>query len=266
MKYKLVVCDMDGTLLSSSHSISNYTKEIIKKVKEKNIKIIIATGRPYIDAKFFKEQLGLDSYLITSNGANAHNEEDKQIIDEYISKDLVNKILSFNIDKEKYHRNIYLKKDWYVEREIEGLVEFHKESGYKFKIYDFEKLKNKDVNKIFFLGEKEDISFLEENLKKELKNQLNIGISSDFCLEIMKKDVSKKSALDKILRDLKISWSEVIAFGDGMNDYEMLKAAGNSYIMVNGRERLKESLPDIEVIDSCDEDGVAKKLKEIFAL
>ncbi len=266
MRYKLVVCDMDGTLLSSNHTVSDYTKEIIKKVKEKNIKIIIATGRPYTDAKFFKNQLELDSYLVTSNGANAHDENDKQIIDEYISKNTVNKVLSMNIDKEKYHRNIYLKENWFVEREIEGLVEFHKESGYRFQIYDFEKLKNKEVNKIFFLAEKEHISFLENKLKKDLEDEASVTISSEFCLEIMKQNISKKSALDKILKDLKIDWSEVIAFGDGMNDFEMISKAGKGYIMSNGRERLKKKLPHVEIIGSCDEDGVAKKLKEVFKL
>lgn len=264
MKYKLVVCDMDGTLLTSNHTISEYTKKTIQKLKEKNIKIIIATGRPYLDAKFFRDQLKLNSYLVTSNGANAHNENEVQIIDEHISKEFVNKILSIKLDDEKYHRNIYLRNNWYIEREIEGLAEFHKESNYQFQIYDFEKLKNKDVTKIFFLGEKENISILENKLKEEFKNTLNIGISSDFCLEIMKKNISKKSALDKILKDLNIEWKDVVAFGDGMNDFEMLQAAGKACIMTNGRERLKTSLPNVEIIESCDNDGVAKKLEEIF--
>ncbi len=266
MKYKLIVCDMDGTLLSSDHTVSDYTKETIKKIKEKNIKIIIATGRPYLDAKFFRDQLNLNSYLVTSNGANTHDENENQIIDEYIPKEFVKKILSFNVDNQKYHRNVYLKNDWYVEYEIDGLVDFHKESNYKFQIYDFERLKNKDVTKVFFLGEKEDINLLEMKLKEKFRDSLNIGISSDYCLEIMKKNISKKSALDKILKDLKIDWSEVLAFGDGMNDFEMLREAGKAYIMANGRERLKKSLSNAEIIDSCDNDGVAKKLRELYSV
>lgn len=266
MNYKLVVCDMDGTLLSSKHTISEYTKEIINKLKDKNIKIIIATGRPYLDAKFFRDQLNLNSYLVTANGANAHDEKENKIVDEYIPKEFVKEILSLNLNTEKYHRNVYLNNNWYVEFEIEGLVEFHKESNYKFQIYNFEKLKNKDVTKIFFLGDKDNIALLENKLKNKFKDNLNIAISSDFCLEIMKKNISKKSALDKILKDLSIEWKDVIAFGDGMNDFEMLKAAGKACVMINGREKLKEKLPNAEIIEDCNEDGVAKKLKEIFKL
>ena len=54
MKYKLVVCDMDGTLLTSSHKISEYTANIIKQIEDKNVKFIIATGRPYLDARYYR--------------------------------------------------------------------------------------------------------------------------------------------------------------------------------------------------------------------
>ena len=94
MKYKLVVCDMDGTLLTSSHKISEYTANIIKQIENNGVKFIIATGRPYLDAKFYRDSLKLKSYLITSNGARAHNEENKPIVIENIQKDLVKKLLS----------------------------------------------------------------------------------------------------------------------------------------------------------------------------
>ena len=51
MSYKLVVCDMDGTLLTSQHRISDYTADIIKKIEKKGVKFLIATGRPFLDAK-----------------------------------------------------------------------------------------------------------------------------------------------------------------------------------------------------------------------
>lgn len=161
MKYKLVVCDMDGTLLTSSHKISEYTANIIKQIENNGVKFIIATGRPYLDAKFYRDSLKLKSYLITSNGARAHNEENKPIVIENIQKDLVKKLLSYNVGTD-IHRNIYLDDKWIIEYEIEGLAEFHHELGYSFNIDDLDKYKNEEAAKVFFLGKDKDIENLEK--------------------------------------------------------------------------------------------------------
>lgn len=149
MSYKLVVCDMDGTLLTSNHRISDYTADIIKKIEDKGIKFMIATGRPYLDARHYRDSLELKSYLITSNGARAHDEDNNPIVVENIPKEYVKRLLAYNVGKD-IHRNIYLNDDWIIEYEIDGLVEFHKESGYGFNIDDLNKYENEEVAKVFF--------------------------------------------------------------------------------------------------------------------
>ena len=253
MKYKLVVCDMDGTLLTSSHKISEYTANIIKQIENNGVKFIIATGRPYLDAKFYRDSLKLKSYLITSNGARAHNEENKPIVIENIQKDLVKKLLSYNVGTD-IHRNIYLDDKWIIEYEIEGLAEFHHESGYSFNIDDLDKYKNEEAAK----------ENLEKNMKKNFQNDLSITISSPFCLEFMKKGVNKAETLKKVLKILNIEPEEVIAFGDSMNDYEMLSLVGKPFVMGNANQRLIDALPNVEVVGNNNEDGIGKKLIEIF--
>ena len=263
MKYKLVVCDMDGTLLTSSHKISEYTANIIKQIENNGVKFIIATGRPYLDAKFYRDSLKLKSYLITSNGARAHDEDNNPIVIENIPKEYVKRLLAYNVGKD-IHRNIYLNDDWIIEYEIDGLVEFHKESGYGFNIDDLNKYENEEVTKVFFLGKNEDIENLEKDMEKEFKNDLSITVSSPFCLEFMKKGVNKAETLKKVLKLLNIKPEEVIAFGDSMNDYEMLSLVGKPFIMGNGNKRLMEALPNVEVVGNNNEDGIGKKLIEIF--
>ena len=60
--------------------------------------------------------------------------------------------------------------------------------------------------------------------------------------------------------------NETIAFGDGLNDLEMLGIVGKGFIMENGSETLKKLLPNLEIIGNNTNDGVAKKLKEIFKI
>ena len=243
MKYKLVVCDMDGTLLTSSHKISEYTANIIKQIEDKNVKFIIATGRPYLDARYYRDSLNLKSYLITSNGARAHDEDNNPIVVENIPKELVKRLLTYNVGKD-IHRNIYLNDDWIIEYEIEGLIEFHKESGYRFNIDDLNKYENEEAAKVFFLGKDKEI----ENLEKNMENDLSITVSSPFCLEFMKKGVNKAETLKKVLKILNIEPEEVIAFGDSMNDYEMLSLVGKPFVMGNANQRLIDSLPNVKVV------------------
>ena len=263
MNYKLVVCDMDGTLLTSSHKISEYTANIIKQIEDKNVKFIIATGRPYLDARYYRDSLNLKSYLITSNGARAHDEDNNPIVVENIPKELVKRLLTYNVGKD-IHRNIYLNDEWIIEYEIEGLIEFHKESGYGFNIDDLNKYENKEAAKVFFLGKDKEIENLEKNMEKEFQNDLSITVSSPFCLEFMKKGVNKAETLKKVLKLLNIKSEEVIAFGDSMNDYEMLSLVGKPFIMGNGNKRLMEALPNVEVVGNNNEDGIGRKLIEIF--
>jgi len=113
MKYKLIVCDMDGTLLTSSHKISDHTANIIKKIEDSSVKFMIATGRPYLDARHYRDSLELRSYLITSNGARAHDEDNNPIVVENIPKELVKRLLDYKVGKD-IHRNIYLDDDWII--------------------------------------------------------------------------------------------------------------------------------------------------------
>jgi len=254
---------MDGTLLTSNHKISDHTADVIKKIEDNGIKFMIATGRPYLDARYYRDTLKLKSFLITSNGARAHDEDNNPIVIENIPKEFVKRLLAYNVGKD-IHRNIYLNDDWIIEYEIEGLVEFHKESGYRFNIDNLNKYENEEAAKVFFLGKDEDIENLEKNMEKEFQNDLSITISSPFCLEFMKKGVNKAETLKKVLKLLNIEPEEVIAFGDSMNDYEMLSLVGKPFIMGNANQRLIDALPNVEVVGNNNEDGIGKKLIEIF--
>ncbi|MEG0069350.1 MAG: Cof-type HAD-IIB family hydrolase [Cetobacterium sp.] len=264
MKYKAIICDLDGTLLNENHTISEETKATIKKVVESGIKFVIATGRHHNDAISFKDTLGLDSFLITSNGAKVHDYENKEIISHNIPADLAVDLLKYNYDN-RLHKNVYLDEKWYAETPLEEALEFHKESGFYHHITPFQSLIGSEITKFFFICEDEAcISELEKQLRKQFQKGLNITLSLGSCLEIMREGVSKASAIEEVLKREGISLDETIAFGDGLNDLEMLSSVGEGFIMGNGSPRLKALLPNNKVIKSNSENGVAKKLQEIF--
>ena len=156
MKYKAIVCDLDGTLLNSQHTISKYTRDVIKDVTNLGVKFFIATGRHHMDALKFKEMLGLDSYLISSNGARIHNENNEIIFKGDIPKELSNEIFDLNINEEIY-KNIYKDDFWFSEKPLDEAHEYHKESGFTYSVRKFSELKNSEVIKFFYINEDEKL-------------------------------------------------------------------------------------------------------------
>lgn len=267
MRYKMVVSDLDGTLLNSQHKLSQYTIDIIKKISEKGILFVIATGRHYKDAKYFFEQLGAGKYLISGNGSFIHNNLGEAIERQSISKDAVKKILGYKV-ADGMSRSIYMGEEWITDKMIQDYIEFHKESKFSPKIDDLKKFTDNEIEKIFFIHEdKEIIEKLERKLKEfKLDKEVSIATSRPTCLEIMDRNINKGEALKVLLKFENIESEEVIAFGDALNDKEMLEYVDKGIIMGNGDEKLKEILPNCEVIESSDLNSEAKFLKKFFNL
>ena len=74
-KYKAVISDLDGTLLTSNRVVSEFSKEIINKIMDKGIKFYIATGRVYPNTKEIMESIGIEVPLITSNGSRVNDKD-----------------------------------------------------------------------------------------------------------------------------------------------------------------------------------------------
>ncbi|MGL4402577.1 MAG: Cof-type HAD-IIB family hydrolase [Fusobacteriaceae bacterium] len=264
-KYKAVICDLDGTLLNSSHTISANTQEVIREIVDKGIKFYIATGRHHMDALVFKKILGLNSFLISSNGAKVHNENNEEIFSVTIPKDVTAEIINLTVDDD-IHKNIFSGDDWFVEKPLDEAEEFHKESGFIHTVVpSFQAVKNRDITKFFFISEDEEkLSVFSREIHEKLQDKVAITLSLSSCLEIMNRGVSKGEAIKRMLEIEGFSPEEAVAFGDGMNDLEMLSTVGKGFIMGNHNPSLKKALPHNEVIDTNDNDGVAKKLAELF--
>ena len=84
---KIIVSDLDGTLLDENSKITDYTRETIKKLNRLGVEIIIATGRGEASAIRFKNQLGIDTYIICNNGANIYDKDENMIFEKVISKE-----------------------------------------------------------------------------------------------------------------------------------------------------------------------------------
>ena len=259
-RFKVIISDLDGTLLNNEHQISEYTMTVFQQLHDEKYLIIVATGRHHLDAMPLLESLGCPFYLVTSNGARIHSPTKELIYSFDIKSEAIKSILDLDIAPE-FTTVLFKEKVWQTNRENKKLNSFQTVMNYPFEIVDFKTVKDLSALKLFFThNDHHKLVELKDEIMKDHSDEFHSAFSLPFCLEFMDKSVDKSVAIANILEIENHTFKESIAFGDGFNDERMLISAGKALIMENAVESLKTKLPHIEVINSNDSDGVASYL------
>lgn len=263
--YHIVASDLDGTLLLPNHTLSTHTKKVLKSLAERDIHFVFATGRHHIDVSQIRNNLGIKAFMITSNGARVHDPEDKLIYTDDLDKDIARDLYEMEYHNPDILTNVYLNDGWYVSRESPEQADFFRESLFHYKVFSPDKLKTEGVCKVYFVCyDHQKLLLLEKAINLLWGERVNVSFSLPHCLEVMGGCVSKGHALKQVAKILGSSLEECIAFGDGMNDLEMLSMVKKGCIMSNSYPRLKQSLPKMEVIGSNMDNAVANYLQKLF--
>ena len=259
-RFKVIITDLDGTLLNNKHQISEFTKIVFQQLHDENYLIIVATGRHHLDAMPILEDLGCPFYLVTSNGARIHSPASELLYSFDIKSDAIKSILDLDIHPD-FTTVLFKEKVWQSNKENEKLNSFQTEMNYPNEIVDFNEMEDLSAIKLFFThNDNHRLVALKNEIMKDHSDEFHAAFSLPFCLEFMDKSVDKSVAIAKILEIENHTFDTSIAFGDGFNDEKMLISVGKALIMENAAESLKTKLPHIEVISSNDKDGVASYL------
>jgi len=248
MNIEMIVTDLDGTLLRTDKSVSEYSLGIIEKCRKRGIPFVVATARPIraveIDLPFIK----YDS-AIFHNGAVVRV-EGKRLNDFSIKepKDLISQILKDYPDMEisvEIDDNMYANFDPSV---------IWKNVAYT--LTDFSDITEKDADKILL-----SVSSIKEMKQYEryLSKDLYIQLSENTVGMIMNKKASKINGIKAVAEIYGISLKNIVAFGDDYNDIEMLQSCGIGVSIGNAIKEVKE-IAD-EVCGNNDEDGIGKWLE-----
>jgi len=265
--YHIIASDLDGTLLSTDHTLSSYARESLKLLTERGVHFVFATGRHHVDVLQIRARVAISAFMITSNGARVHNATGKLIFSNNIDEDIVHDLYAIEYYNPYILTNVYRNNDWYINRESPEQAKFFHESIFDYQIMEIASLPTDGVCKIYFISHNhEKLLPLEQKIKIHWGNRVNVCFSLPTCLEVMGAGVSKGHALQQVAQIFGYSLKNCIAFGDGMNDKEMLSMVGKGCIMKNAHVRLKEALPTLEVIDSNANDAVPHYLRKIFLL
>lgn len=257
MDKKLIALDLDGTLLKSDGIISDTTKKHLNKLKKEGHVITIATGRTLNRALVGTDGAEFANYIVSDTGSalfknEETNKEWKEIYINTIPKEIVQNIASY-YDKDKFKTiNICERKKIHHYDQTINITEF---------------LEN--INEIIHVAATFiNNEFVEEYLKifKEKFPMLKVEIMQDSFgevkwLEIFQKDIEKFKGITEVAKLEGISNENIIAFGDGLNDIEMLKKCGVGVAMKNALPEVKEQA-DYITFRSNNENGVIEFLKE----
>jgi Cof subfamily protein (haloacid dehalogenase superfamily) len=267
--YKAVFLDMDGTLLRSDHSVSEPTKETIRKLISKGIPVVLVSARPVNAILPTWRDIGLTGYPMVSLNGSYIVENDKPIFEAMI--DLATTAgVAEQVRPFKANIAYYLQLEWFAEVNDEWTAHEQKIMDVQIKIAPLPELikewtaRKIGPNKMMVMGEPDSIAQAEQHLKSKYNGQLNIYTSKPTYLEVMDPRGSKSNAVKFLIERMNIRREDVIAMGDNFNDSEMIQFAGMGVAMGNAPDEIK-AVADY-VTDTNNDDGVRKALEHFFEL
>ncbi|WP_253358741.1 Cof-type HAD-IIB family hydrolase [Ligilactobacillus ubinensis] len=263
---KLVAIDVDGTLVNSEKKLTATVKAAINAAKQKQIKIVICTGRPYSGVESLLEELGLqeqaEQYVICFGGALVQS-TNGQIIqlrrlaaESYLKLEALTQTLQLHFQAVTSDRIYTSNRNISRYTVYESLIT-KQELAYRTP----NEVANEDLIKAMIVDEQPKIEALiqSDSAFLALRNGINFCQSSPNYIEINAFGVNKGSALEVLCQYLKLTPIEVMAIGDQGNDLSMFKYAGLSVAMGNATSAAKKAA--LIETDDNDHDGVATAIK-----
>lgn len=255
---KLIVTDMDGTLVDSNHKINDELWEILPKLKAMGIIFSVASGRQYNNLVSRFKGHENEMVFIAENGAIGIT-KGEELFSDTLNKEIVLECIKLGRKIESSATILSGKKGAYIESKCE---EAYKEASIGVNnlklVEDLTKVED-DILKIAVYHGESSHDFLYEHYKGFETNH-TVVVSGKKWLDVMNKGVNKGSALKKVQNYLNITKEETMVFGDYLNDLEMFANAEFAIVMKNGHEELKKIATHIA--KSNDENGVVEAIKE----
>jgi 5-amino-6-(5-phospho-D-ribitylamino)uracil phosphatase len=273
-KVKAIFFDIDGTLLGSSHSPSMRLINAIDGIKEKNINVSFATGRPFFGCKHLINTFGCDNSSLFFAGSLLYNIAQERVIASYtLSYELTKKLIRL-AETHGIYSEIYTQDEYYCEAVNENtaihasyLEVSAKGVGNLCDYVDYLETQKRGIYKLGLIATSEKLLILSQDelaTSSELVYGQAIGALHEnvafgnFTSSLADRKIGFKTLCD----DMKVDPSHTVAFGDSPSDIPFLSLAGIGVAMGGANEEVC-SVADI-VTKNADEDGVAEVLENIL--
>lgn len=260
-RVKLVVTDMDGTLLNSDHQVSERFLELFEKLKQRDILFVAASGRQYQSIIDKLEPIKDDILVIAENGGVAMR-NGTELLATPLPKSAENKILDVLASIDNIHTVLCGKNGAHILDNSPKFEEKLQEYYSKYNVIDDLKAFEGEILKIAVYHFESSEKFIYPALKP-LEDNLQVKVSGQHWVDISSPDANKGFALQKVQELYQITPEETMVFGDYNNDLEMLAKADFSFAMENAHPNVKKTAK--YSTSSNDDFGVERILEQLLA-
>ena len=268
----LYVSDLDGTLLNSDKKVSDYSVETINHAIENGALFTVATARSFVSALDLTKDLNLNAPMVLMNGVFIYDKNESKFLKyQALSKENISHVIKF-LNKCGEHARMFAfdgeRMIVYVPSDYKASCSEDQESKYRQNIV-VDNLEDYAYSTPIVSFVLIDAYEKLEPIYKELSSENNfyccfyndIYHPEVYWLEIYDKSVSKANGVDYVKKY--VGADSLTAFGDQINDIEMLHHADNAICVANAADIVKKEA-DIVLTLSNNEDAVANYIGKIF--
>lgn len=236
---KLVVTDMDGTLLNSDHEVSDRFFELFEQLRKRNILFAAASGRQYNSIVDKLHSIKDDIIVIAENGGFAM-QNGIELVSTPLSNTSKNKVLDILKGIDNIHPVLCGKTGAYLHGTSHEFVDKLKEYYTEFEILEDLKKYEGEILKVAIFHFESSEKYIYPAVR-HLEGPLKVKVSGENWVDISSRNANKGFALKKVQELHNISPSETLVFGDYNNDLEMLALADFSFAMENAHRNVKQA-------------------------
>ena len=259
---KLIASDMDGTLLDENSQVPPETYELIEALHERGVHFAASSGRRYDRLCEFFAPVVDKMDFVAANGAQVYAdgiEVDREVYSHLAIRKLARTVKMFpNMHLALFDRT----KSFLLDDEDKFVREIDKDLLSAVRVYDVPEPEVNILKASIFCDTPAYTMDMAYVLQRELGDWFVFAPSGSKWIDVMQMGVSKASGIQQIMHHLGIEASEVMAFGDAMNDYEILRLVGHPVAMGNGRYAAKQIAE--RVIGSNTEQAVQAEMRRVL--
>lgn len=235
-KVKMVVSDMDGTLLNSNHEVSPRFFELFEELKKRNILFVAASGRQYNSILDKLHSIKNDIIIVAENGALI-KKTDEELLCTLLPKKQQTVILDALSNVENIHTVLCGKQGAYFKGDSAAFTNMVRQFYSSYEIADDLNQVDSEILKIAIYHFKSSESYIYPHVK-HLEGDLKVKVSGPNWVDISNANAHKGFALQKLQELYNITPAETMVFGDYNNDLEMLGKAKFSFAMENAHQNV----------------------------
>lgn len=261
MAVKLIASDMDGTLLDENGQVPPETFDLILALRERGVRFVASSGRRYDRLCDFFSPVKDRMDFVASNGAQVFADGvqiDREVYSHLAIRRLAKTVAMFpNMHLALFDRI----KSYLLDDEDKFVREVDKDLPNVERIYELPSPQVSIIKASIFCddGNVMDNAYV---LQRELGGLFTFAPSGSSYIDAMQPGISKASGIAQVMEYHGIDASEVMAFGDAMNDYEIIRFVGTGCAMANGRPALR-AVAD-RVIGSNVEHAVQSEMRRVL--